>query len=162
MHIGQGEEKIQDELQRELDALEDELLPQEYEKGTYKPHSDAKHCPLPKTETLNAEIEEMIEVKVLRGPDEIIDEHLAEMMPGMIPRVLSKSFQERSKARSIMGNIVDIALTRSIRKRCLDDFIGEHLTSIVNREDIIHVMTNKVLGNQVIIVPVARFVEFNI
>lgn len=84
--VGTRQEEIQDALQKELEALKDEVLLHDYEELTYKPYPDAKQDPLPTTGMGRAKMEEMIEVKVLRSVDEIIGEHLTQMMTAMIPR----------------------------------------------------------------------------
>lgn len=52
--------EIQEALQKEFYALEDDLLPQEYKEPTHKSDLDTEQSPIPTTEVDRAEMEEMI------------------------------------------------------------------------------------------------------
>lgn len=92
---------------------------------------------------------------------EILDEHLAEMVTTIILWELSKSFQDRKKAGSTMENIFDTALVRLIEIRHIDDLIGERLTTFVNTEGTIHMMTDSIMVDRTFIAPLAIFVQRN-
>lgn len=83
--INISQEERQDALQRELDALEDDVLPQKYKESTYKPNPNVKHDSLPTMEMVGAGIEEMSEAELLCRVDEVISERLAGTMTAMIP-----------------------------------------------------------------------------
>lgn len=100
-------------------------------------------------------------MEVSRCMYEVIGDRLADLMTAMIPQVLSKSSQDRSEAHSITENTVDSAITSSIEGGHLDDLVSECLRRIVDKENIIHVMTSCILGNWAFIPLVARFVKCN-
>lgn len=114
MPNGKRQEDIQHTLRKELVAFQDDELLSELEELTYKPDPDPEHSPLSKTETTQAEMEEVIEVEGLHGVDELIDECLTEMMTEMIPRYSATLSQDWLKTNPIMCNIVYSALDKSI------------------------------------------------
>lgn len=148
-------------LQRVLDVFEDDVLLQEYDEPTYRMDPNAEQNPLLKTGMACAELEGMIEVEVSRRVDDVIHKPLAEMMTATIPRVTSKSFQDQSKTRLVMGSVLGNALARFIERGHLDNLISERLTRNVDSEDTIQVMTINLLGNREFMAPVARFVKRN-
>lgn len=90
----------------------------------------------------------MIQMEVSSHVDEVTGDLLVDMMTAQITRVLSKSFQDRSETCSIMGNIIDIALARSIEREHFEDLISEGLTRIEYTDGTIHIMTNNILQTQ--------------
>lgn len=63
--------------------------------------------------------------------DEFISERVAETMNVVISLMLSEAFLDRSETHTIMRNIFDNALARSIEKGHLDHFVGERLMRIL-------------------------------
>lgn len=79
----------------------------------------------------------------------------------MISRVLSRSFKNRFETGFFIKNIFDSNLASVIKRRHLNDPIGERLARIVDTEHIIHVMTNNTLGMWTFITPVAMIIKGN-
>lgn len=99
-------------------------------------------------------------MEVLCHVEEIIDEVLAKVMTAIVPRMHSESFQAQSETFSVMGNIVDSVLARSIESGRLHEPINEGHTRITDTESTIHVVTNNILGNRASIAPVVSFVKY--
>lgn len=74
----------------------------------------------------------MIEAGVSCRVDKVICERLAEMMSAVISWMLSESFQDLLETYSIIGNVVDSALARSVERGHLGGRVRENLTRTVD------------------------------
>lgn len=97
MDIGKRRTEIQDWVRTELEALEDELLLQQYEEPKEKLEADADHNSLLMTEMAHSESENVIAVEVLSRVNEVIREGLAKIMTAIVSQILSHSYDEEEK-----------------------------------------------------------------
>lgn len=83
------------------------------------------------------------------------------MMTAMTPQVLNEFLQNQWGTHTIMENIVQSVPGIPSEIVRFNDVIDEHPERIVHMEDIMHMMTNKALGNLAFLALVARFMKCN-